>query len=159
MEISLEMPVIVFFDLGDTLVVPKLSQAGALRELTPLPLVPDVLKKLKGLARTAGKSIKLGVISNTGSETRDRMHSLLTSAKLLEQFDPALLLFSSVENLDKTKKAFFQLAAKRAGVPAQQCIYVGEDKVERDVAAKAGFRTSYHPLHALYVAGQMMQGE
>ena len=41
------MSVAVFLDLGDTLVIPRLSDDGSLLELNVLPFVPDVLAKLK----------------------------------------------------------------------------------------------------------------
>ena len=56
---------------------------------------------------------------------------MLSEAGLLDYFEPVLLLFSSVEGLDKTQAAFFRLAAQRAGVLPSRCIYVGEDQGER----------------------------
>ena len=66
-------------------------------------------------------------------------------------FDPALLLFSSVEGIDKTQKAFFTSAASRAGVVVGRCVFVGESDAERSVAKLAGMNTSFHPLHAFEV--------
>jgi hypothetical protein len=45
------------------------------------------------------------------------MSSLLAEAELLDAFEPALLLFSSVEGIDKSQKQFFVLATQRADVP------------------------------------------
>lgn len=145
------MSIVVFFDLGDTLVVPKIDQ-GTLVALKVLPFVTKVLDKLKH-TNVGGAPLRLGVISNTGNETGDRMRTLLQQAGLLGFFEPSLLLFSSVEHLDKTKKEFFQLAATRAGIPPAQCIYVGENADERRVAESAGFRASFHALHVFHVLG------
>jgi beta-phosphoglucomutase-like phosphatase (HAD superfamily) len=80
----------------------------------------------------------------------------LSEAGILQQFEPSLLLFSSVEGKDKTQPAFFRLAAQRAAVLPTRCIYVGEDQAERTVAKSAGFRVSFHPLHAFHVVKQLM---
>src|SRR5262245_52475740 len=115
----------VFFDIGDTLAVPSPTAQGVLK-LTALPFIPEVLKSIRKKWGQAGGGIRLGLMSNTGNETRDTMLKLLTDAGLLSFFDPALLLFSSVEGMDKTQKAFFSLGADCAGLPASQCVFVGE---------------------------------
>jgi hypothetical protein len=99
------MSIVVFFDLGATLVIPRLSDKGSLLELKVLPFVPDVLDKLRGMEVNNAK-LRLRVISNTGEETLDRMRSVMADARLLDFFDPALLLFSSVEGIDKHQKHF-----------------------------------------------------
>jgi FMN phosphatase YigB (HAD superfamily) len=148
--------VIVFFDIGDTLAIPKLSTSGSVQQLVVLPFVPDVLTKLKSRIGSDGSPLQLGLISNTGTETLEEMRSLLGAAGLLDFFEPTLLLFSSIEGMDKTQKEFFQLASQRAGVPPSRCIYVGEDQAERTVAESAHFRVSYHPLHVFHVIDQMV---
>jgi hypothetical protein len=82
----------------------------------------------------------------------------MAEAGLLDFFDPALLLFSSVEAIDKGQQQFFELASQRASVPAQHCVYVSEDDAERRVATLAKFRTSYDPLHVFHVIDLMAQG-
>jgi FMN phosphatase YigB (HAD superfamily) len=146
------MPPVLFFDLGDTLVVPQLAADNSLLSLRVLPFVPDILARLKS-TKIDGVDLRLGVISNTGTETASRLHDVMAQANLLGFFDPALLLYSSVEKIDKTRKEFFQLAASRANTPPGQCVYVGENDGERQVAASAGFRTSYHALHVFHVIG------
>jgi len=135
-------PLAVFFDIGDTLASPVVT-AGRLTGLRPYPLVPDVLQQMEGA------DLALGLISNTGTETAQSMRDLLEDADLLPFFRDDLLLFSSVEGLDKSDPAFFELARERAGVPAARCLFVGESEAERAVAKAVGFRVSPHPLHAL----------
>ena len=135
----------VFFDIGDTL-ASAVVEGGILSRLDVYPFIPDVLARL----RTGGE-VSLGLISNTGSETAARMNQLLVDAGLSALVDAGLCLFSSVEGLDKTQPAFFELARERAGLPAARCLFVGESAAERAVAASAGFRVSPHPLHCLYV--------
>jgi FMN phosphatase YigB (HAD superfamily) len=151
------MPIVVFFDLGDTLVIPRLSDDGSLLALSVLPFVPDVLDKLRR-TQVNDAALRLGVISNTGDETLSKMHSVMAAAGLLDFFDPALLLFSSVEGIDKRQKQLFERAAQRSGTQPEHCIYVGEDEAERRVAASAKLRTSYHPLHVFHVIDLMAQG-
>jgi FMN phosphatase YigB (HAD superfamily) len=151
------MSIVVFFDLGDTLVIPLLSDNGSLLKLKVLPFVPDVLDKLTG-TEVNNVKLRLGVISNTGEETLARMHSVMAEARLLDFFDPALLLFSSVERIDKRQKQFFERAVQRSGTRPEQCIYVGEDEVERRTAESAKLRTSYHPLHVFHVIDLIAQG-
>ena len=86
------------------------------------------------------------------------MRSVIAKAGLLDFFGPSLLLFSSIEGIDKGQQQFFELASQRAGVPAEHCVYVSEDDAERRVAALAKFRTSYHPLHVFHVIDLIAQG-
>jgi FMN phosphatase YigB (HAD superfamily) len=113
------------------------------------PFIPDVLNRLRAGAKDV--SVPLGLISNTGDETAVRMRQVLAEAGLLAHVDASLCLFSSVEGLDKSQSAFFELARERAAVPAARCLFVGEDAAERAVAASVGFRVSPHPLHCLHL--------
>jgi FMN phosphatase YigB (HAD superfamily) len=151
------MSIVVFFDLGDTLVIPRLSDDGSLLALNVLPFVPDVLDKLKR-TKVNDVELRLGVISNTGTETLSKMRSVVAEAGLLDFFEPALLLFSSVEGIDKRQKQFFEPGAQRSGTRSEHCIYVGEDETERRVAASTKLRTSYHPLHVFHVIDLMAHG-
>jgi len=135
-------PKVVFFDLGDTLGVPRVDAAGALSAFVPFPFVAEILARMKLEAR-------LGVISNTpAGASVASMSTLLSAAAILAHFDPALLVFSSVEGMDKTQKALFALSATRAGVAVGRCLFVGESDAERSVAKSAGMSTAFHPLHA-----------
>jgi FMN phosphatase YigB (HAD superfamily) len=137
-------PLAVFFDIGDTLASPVVT-GGQLSGLDVYPFVPEVLDGF------AVPGVALGVISNTGTETAQSMRDLLDDAGLLDRFQDELLLFSSVEDLDKSDPAFFDLARQRAGLPAGRCLFVGESEAERSVAKAAGFMVSPHPLHALHL--------
>ena len=139
----------VFFDIGDTLASPHIT-GGHLAGLDVYPFVPEILARM----RAAGGNefaVALGIISNTGNETKASLNDLLDKSGLSALVDASLCLFSSVEGLDKSQPAFFVRAKDRAGVPSAQCVFVGEDAAERAVAASVGFRVSPHPLHALYL--------
>jgi len=148
-------PVAVFFDIGDTLASAVLK-ANRLARLDVYPFVPDVLHRLR--AGAEGVSVSLGLISNTGDESASRMNAILEEAGLSDLLDAELCLFSSVEGLDKSQRAFFALARDRAGLSASRCVYVGENADERAVAASAGFRVSPHPLHALHLVESELFG-
>jgi FMN phosphatase YigB (HAD superfamily) len=140
----------VFFDIGDTLASPVVTD-GHLSGLAVYPFVPEVLDRLAAVRGPQGERAALGLASNTGQETGAAVRTVLDDAGLLPRFDPDLLLFSSVEGLDKSQPAFFELARDRAALPAARCIYVGENEAERAVAAGTGFTVSPHPLHALHL--------
>jgi FMN phosphatase YigB (HAD superfamily) len=138
----------VFFDIGDTL-ASAVVEGGRLSRLDVYRFIPDVLARLR--AGGEGVSVSVGLISNTGDETAARMNQVLADAGLSALVDAHLCLFSSVEGLDKSQPAFFELARDRAAVPAARCLFVGENAEERAVAASVGFRVSPHPLHGLHL--------
>lgn len=143
--------VFVFFDIGDTLASPVFSAVGRVEGLDVYPFVTDVLRRLNDASGQDGTRIKLGLISNTTGESAASMRDLLSDAGLLTSFEPHLLLFSSVEGLNKSDKQFFELACERATADASQCVFVGENEAERKVAASAHLHVSPHPLHVLHL--------
>jgi phosphoglycolate phosphatase-like HAD superfamily hydrolase len=152
---SVSTPIAIFFDLGDTLVIPQVDAGGALVALQPLPFVTDVLARLRS-SGTAAAPLRLGIMSHTPpAATAASMDALLATAGILSHFHPSLRLYSSVEGHRKTEKVFFTLAATRAGLAASRCIFVGEDEKERETAASAGFHVSFHPLHLFHVLTQV----
>jgi len=146
----------VFFDIGDTLASAVVVD-GRLSRLDVYRFIPDVLTRLR--AGGGGVSASVGLISNTGGETAASMNRVLADAGLLALVDPHLCLFSSVEGLDKSQPAFFELARDRAAVPAARCLFVGEDAKERAVAASVGFQVSPHPLHGLHLVESELFGQ
>lgn len=151
--------VFVFFDIGDTLASPASSPAGRVERLDVYPFVTDVLRRLNDASGQYGARIKLGLISNTAGETAASMRGLLADAGVLASFESHLLLFSSVEGLDKSERRFFELACERAAADASQCVFVGENEAERKVAASARLHVSPHPLHVLYLVKEQFSME
>jgi bacterial leucyl aminopeptidase len=133
----------VFFDIGDTLAVARPGTTQRL-ELDPLPGARDVLRRLNA----AG--LRLGVISNTGSETVESMHEALDAAGLYEFFEPQLLIYSSVVHLKKDSPEIFRLACGRVGFgdEPRRCMFVGESPRERNFAAQAGLHVAETPAKA-----------
>jgi FMN phosphatase YigB (HAD superfamily) len=138
----------VFFDLGDTLGTPELSPPPIhLVGFHVFPFVPDLLEQL----RSGG--LKLGIISNTGSDTGPKLDAILSIAGILASFNDTLRIYSADVGLTKADPAIFKLAAQRAGSPEEPatCLFVGEDPQERATAASAGLRVCPHPLLAAEV--------
>jgi FMN phosphatase YigB (HAD superfamily) len=139
---------IIFFDIGNTLGIARVADNG-LKSIELFPFVPEILTRLRSQCR-------LGLLSNTGTETLATMQSVLTTAGIAEFFDPSIQLFSSVEGIDKTNIEFFRLAVQRAGAAASRCVYVSEDDAERAMARNAGMEVSFHPLHVFHVIKSMV---
>jgi FMN phosphatase YigB (HAD superfamily) len=141
----------IFFDIGNVLASPVISSDHTtLVGLSVYPFVPEVLDAV------SKQQAQLGIISNTApSDTTETMKAVLEQAGLLRFFDAKLLLFSSVEGIDKTRVELFQRAATRSGLPPQNCVFVGEDDKERNVARRALFKVSFHPLHVFQVLKEM----
>jgi hypothetical protein len=73
----------IFFDLGDTLVVPKLSAAGNFVGLDAFPFVGEVLDKLRATTG-AHAPVRLGAMWNTPpGATVAPMSALLDAPHLL----------------------------------------------------------------------------
>jgi bacterial leucyl aminopeptidase len=134
---------VVFFDLDGTLGSPRISFPEArLERLDVYPFATPVLQRLNDAA------IPAGIISNTGNETAESMRIVLEASGIYGFFRPDLMIFSSVVGMDKSSIGIFKLASQRAAKmqSPDRCIYVGEDRLEREMAMKAGFRVCPHPL-------------
>lgn len=131
---------VVFCDIGDTLGTAVFSPPPQphLERLDVFPFVADALANLRG------RQVRIGVISNTGKETAERVSKVLEKAGLLQHFDPKLLIYSSAVGMQKDSPAIFALAADRAGLATtpRRCLFVGEDAQERGFAAAAGLRVA-----------------
>jgi hypothetical protein len=139
---SIDIKYIVFFDIGGTLGSPKISPPPyRLVALDVYPYVPGVLKQL------LKNKVRIGIISNTGSETTEDMRRVLEKSKIYQFFEPTLLIYSSVVGKKKDSPEIFKLAASisgHSGAP-ERCLFVGEDSRERSYAMEAGFRVAPHP--------------
>ena len=93
----------IFFDLGETLVRPVVENGEIVRFAVfdfAVPVLEDLI----------GRGLRLGVISNTGTETRQHMEDLLEGAGLLRFFEAHLLILSSEVHLTKDDPTIFTLA-------------------------------------------------
>lgn len=81
-------------------------------------LFPDVGAALD---RLAGAGLKLGLISNF----EEWLERLLASLDVARYFDVRII--SGIEGMEKPDPRIFRLALERAGVPASQSVYVGDN--------------------------------
>lgn len=127
----------IFFDLGATLVEPRIDATGAFVGFTELP------GTLQGLDKLAGK-FRLGVISNTGDIAPAEVRQALADIGLLPFFTDKLVLLSGEVQMTKSTPAIFKLAVDRADATASpgSCLFVGDDGDERRTARRAGLHTS-----------------
>jgi leucyl aminopeptidase len=135
---------VAFFDIGNTLGSVRLSprQPHRLERLDLYPQVSDVLQEL----RRSG--VRLGIVSNIGQETEEDVRRVLEEGQIYGLFEPSLLIYG-----EKDSPEIFRRAAEQAGNSAtpERCLYVGEDRDERNYALEAGFRVAPHPRLALEV--------
>jgi beta-phosphoglucomutase-like phosphatase (HAD superfamily) len=131
----------VFFDLGATLGSPILSPP-------PVHLIGfDVFEfALPVLDDLRGRGLRLGVISNTGDDDGTAVDAVLGQANIRDFFEPSLRIYSRDVGLKKDSPKIFRLAAARAAVPPDQCLFIGEDAAERAFARQAGNLTAPHPI-------------
>jgi fungalysin metallopeptidase (M36)/peptidase M28-like protein len=141
---------VIFFDLGDTIGTAVLAPEPVhLVSIDVFPFVPGLLQNL------LDRGIRLGIISNTGTDKAADVDQVLAQSSVLSYFDPALRIYSAEVGLLKNSTAVFELATRLAnmGQEPQRCLFVGEDGSERSFAIKAGMRATPHPLLVLEVLG------
>ncbi|MGW7255147.1 HAD family hydrolase [Streptomyces sp. NPDC054834] len=128
------MPVI-FFDIGATLADARVEPDGSL-SLVPRPRVIAVLDALGELRK--------GIISNPGSGDGAAARA---AAALQEAFPGRFTDVGLVHwGAKNSRQLFDQAVASTGGVPADDCVFVGEDPDERAFAREAGMRSAPHPV-------------
>lgn len=120
--------IVFFFDIGDTLATPVFD--GDNLRFIVLPGAREALVSLWE------RNIRTGVISHAGDDPQaaERANAALRDCGLFDFFERALLVYRK-----KDSPAAFIFAATQAGVPPDQCIFVGENSQERSFALQAGF--------------------
>jgi putative hydrolase of the HAD superfamily len=88
------------------------------------------------------RSLRLGIISNTGGNNLARLRPALP-----RDFDPSwfareLVVLSGEVGIEKPDPAIFEVAIDRAGVPASACLFCGEDPLDVLVAQRLGMRSA-----------------
>ncbi|WP_309060067.1 M20/M25/M40 family metallo-hydrolase [Streptomyces sp.] len=129
---------VLFFDIGATLADARVEPDGSLT-LRPRPRVTAVLDAFPDTPK--------GIVSNpgTGDEAAHRAAAALEQAFPGRFPDAGLLHWGA-----KDSRALFDTAVASApGVPAGDCVFVGEDPRERAFAQEAGMRTAAHPVLTL----------
>lgn len=114
----------VFFDLGDTLVSEGEWRPGA----------------QTCVAKLRDNGVRLGVLSNTGSLSRDELKQYLPGGFDFGQFDSSLVLLSSEVGVEKPKPAIFLRAIEAARLSPWDCVYVSENLAETWAAQWTGMQ-------------------
>ncbi len=118
---------VVFFDLGNTLVV---SGQGW------LPDAQEAVAELHGLG------VRLGIISNTGNLTRAQLLALLPPDFPVNLFEPNLIILSSEVQIEKPKVAIFDLAIQKSAVKPSSCLFCTETLLDTLAAQTAGMHAA-----------------
>ena len=125
----------IFFDIGDTLATPVFENStGQLINFNVLPHVMETLETLKK------RALRMGIISNAGNIKAEEVNNLLDACGLLGFFDPAIVIYRK-----KDSPEIFAEAARQAGAKPEECLFVGENRDERERAARAGLTAVARP--------------
>ncbi len=117
----------IFFDIGDTLVSNGRWLDGAKRNLDSL----------------ANSGIAVGIISNTGTLTREQLKRDHLPADFdFGAFEAALIVLSSEFGSDKSTPAIFLHAIEQSQRQASECIFAGENLLENWMAQSVGMRSA-----------------
>jgi bacterial leucyl aminopeptidase len=139
---------VAFFDIGGTLGSPRFSPPPhqRLQRLDVYTGVPEALAILRE------HKVRLGLISNIGSESPAQVRSVLEECGLYRFFEPSLLVYGVKES-----PAIFRHAAALASRSHEPslCIFVGENGAERELAMAAGLLVASHPALAWDVLRQV----
>ena len=84
-------------------------------------------------------AIKIGLLSNVGSDTIER---LFAPDELRHLFDAVVLSYA--EHVAKPSREAFELAADRLGVPPSQCVMIDDRLDNCSGAEAAGMRAILH---------------
>jgi HAD superfamily hydrolase (TIGR01509 family) len=119
---------VAFFDLGRTLVLTD--------NRTWVPGAKDTLQKM------GQRGIRLGLISNTGTLSREQILAILPPDFDMSMFEEKLVIFSSEVHVEKPDPEIFREAIRRAGVKANECLFCTEEPKHIDAAKKEGMQTA-----------------
>lgn len=117
---------VVFFDIGNTLVSKKSWMPGALKFI-------GTLKE---------KTIRVGLISNTGNLSREQLEKLLPEDFDFAAFEEGLTLLSSEVGVEKPSLGIFSLAIQHAGVSPWETMFIVESLTESLAAQRAGMQSA-----------------
>lgn len=104
------------------------------KQWVPVPGAVELLRVLKS------RGHQVGLLSNTALDVRPRLAEL----GLLAYLDTVVLSFE--EGLVKPDPRIFRLAADRLGIPADQCVFVGDTPQVDGDAVHAGMTSLLVPI-------------
>jgi len=123
---------VVFFDIGGTL--GTVTGSGSTRRLEPFASSANLLQTFSKVL-----GLRLGIITNIPDQmSTEDVRRMLATAGLLTLLNSALIITSRDAGASKPDVKIYEFAARRAGVPTNQCLYVGEDPAEVAGAQASG---------------------
>jgi len=127
----------IFFDIGGTLG----ERDPASERLVPFPSSTRLLDSMR---REVG--LRIGVITTLGPTlTNADGLALLREARLDGFIDPNGFISDHDAGVAKPHAEIYRLAAQRAGVPIERCLFVGENLIEVLGAIAAGMKAVLKP--------------
>jgi FMN phosphatase YigB (HAD superfamily) len=127
----------VFFDIGGTLG----ERDPATGKLHAYPSSLGLLSAIRD-----GIGMRIGVITTLGPLSNDEGRALLSQAGLASFIDPqGFVSEHDVNGIGKPHRAIYQFAAQRAGVPIENCLYIGENLIEVVGAMASGMQAILKP--------------
>lgn len=126
----------VFFDIGGTL-----GERDVAGKFVAFQSSAGLLKAMREVMGT-----RVGIITNLGGQlSEDEALQLLGSAGLDKFLDPAGFISDGRAGVAKPDPAIYLFAAEQVGLPAERCLYVGENLVEIIGALTAGMKAVLKP--------------
>jgi len=114
----------LFFDLESTLVVRGRWRPGA----------------LGCLGRLGAGGLRLGIIANTGTSTREQLRATLPPDFAFERFEEPLVVLSSEVGVEKPDARIFAVALSRAQIAPERTLFVADDPIELLAAQRIGMQ-------------------
>jgi FMN phosphatase YigB (HAD superfamily) len=126
----------VFFDIGGTLG----DRDQATGKLVPFPSTAKMMAGVREMG------LPMGVITTLGSLTNAEGLELLDHAGLKGFLSPnGFVSEHDVHERGKPFPEIYRFAANKAGIPLEQCLFVGENLMEVMGALAAGMRALLKP--------------
>ena len=126
-EEALEVPEVVFFDLGNTMITKNRQWVPGVKE---------------ALDRIRNQGVRMGIISNTGSFSRlQLLLKFLPKDFRFKHFETDLVLLSSEFGFQKPASEIYKQALKKSGVSPSRVIYFDEGLIPVLGSQEAGLRS------------------
>ena len=127
----------VFLDIGGTL-------GERDRQTGVFTLYPSSVPLLKAMRDTVG--LRIGVITTLGPEmTNAEGQDLLARAGLADFLDPNGFVSDHDAGTSKPNVGIYQFAARKLGIPAERCLFIGENLIEVGGAVASGMKAILKP--------------
>jgi FMN phosphatase YigB (HAD superfamily) len=125
----------VFFDIGGTLG----ERNATTGDFVPFPTSAGLMQSMRDLG------LRVGIITTLGTLTNADGLALLKKAGLKTFLDPAGFISEHDAGIAKPNLEIYLFAANRVAVPAERCLFVGENLIEVIAATAVGMKGILKP--------------